>query len=138
MSAEERTMHERNVSRMTAATLLLASGTAWLALFGAVQAQQATEQYIPIGESPGVSDGYSLIGELVAVQLQSREISVATNTGRRTFDVAKTTRIWLDRSQLGRASTEASFADCEVGRLVEVTPRRDDASVALWIKIRAE
>jgi len=100
--------------------------------------QLSTEQYIPIGTSPGVSGESSFIGRIVSVDPASRELTVEDASGQHTVTATMETRIWLDRSASGRASTEGSYADCEVGRRTEVLPRRDDPGVAAWIKIEAQ
>ncbi|MEE8060823.1 MAG: hypothetical protein V3T16_03300, partial [Gemmatimonadales bacterium] len=47
-------------------------------IFGvsALQGQESTEQFIPIGKSPGMSGMYSMIGEVVSVDAQNRTVTV--------------------------------------------------------------
>lgn len=99
--------------------------------------QQTTEQYIPIGESPGISDKYSYIGSIVLVDEQTRTIVVESNRGTKTIRVTPTTRLWMDRSKGKRTSTVASYHDCKIGRTVEVMYDHDDHGVAVWIKIES-
>ncbi len=98
-------------------------------------AQQTTERYIPIGASPGVSGEYSYIGEIVAVDMSNRTLTVEDESGRHTITLTAETRIWLDRSQRRRTALEGNYEDCEVGRRVEVMHRHDDPMVAEWIKV---
>lgn len=111
-----------------------------LACFGisSAHAQQTTERYIPIGQSPGISDKYSYIGDIVAVDAAAHTIVVDSNRGRRTVEVTADTRIWLDRSTIKQTNAVGSYTDCEVGRKVEVMHKRDDESVAAWIKIETQ
>ena len=99
--------------------------------------QQTTEQYIPIGKSPGISDKYSYIGSIVSVDEQAQTIVVQSNRGSKTIRVTPTTRLWLDRSKSKRSNLEASYSDCEVGRTVEIMYDHDDHGVAVWIKIES-
>jgi len=113
--------------------------TAVVLLVGASAAtgQQSTEQYIPIGSSPGVSGKYSYIGQLAAVDLANRRLTVEDASGEHSIAMNQGTRIWLDRTASRRANTVGSYADCQVGRRVEVMPMHDDPGVAAWIKIEA-
>ena len=99
--------------------------------------QQTTEQYIPIGKSPGISNKYSYIGSIVSVDEEARTIVVESNRGNKTIRVTPTTRLWLDRSRKKRTNIEASYSDCEVGRQVEVMYDHDDHNVAVWIKVES-
>jgi len=102
-----------------------------------IHAQQAAEQFIPIGYSPGVSDKYSFIGKIIDVDQETHTIVVDSNRGQRVIKVTHMTRIWLDRSKVKRTNTVGSYSDCEVGRKVEVMQEHDNESVADWIKIES-
>ena len=127
-------MRSRNFERMylPLVVALLLGG------FAAVSAQQTTERYIPIGASPGVSGEYSYIGEIVAVDMSRRMLTVEDEAGRHTIRVTEETRIWLDRSRRRQAALEGGYEDCEVGRRVEVMHTRDDPMVAEWIKVETQ
>ena len=100
--------------------------------------QQSTEQFIPIGYSPGVSNKYTYIGSIVAVDREAHTIVVQSNRGKRTIRVTPRTRIWLDRSKIKRTNLVGSYSDCEEGRKVEIMHDRDDENVADWIKIESK
>jgi hypothetical protein len=125
-------MRKRLQLDTTCRILLLALAAA---PFGSVHAQEATEQFIPIGESPGVSGTESYTGEIMAVDSRNREVSIQAGSRERTIKVVPETRIWLDRSERRRENTEASFSACQVGRRVEIMPRDDAEDVAAWIKV---
>lgn len=127
-------MTDFNTSNIWLASLLL---TISLAGTPVVFGQQTTEQYIPIGQSPGVSNKYSYIGSIVAVDRDTNTLTVQTDRGTKTIRVLPKTRIWLDRSKAKRTNIAASYSDCEVGRKVEVMYDHDDHDVADWIKIEA-
>ena len=100
------------------------------------QAQETTERFIPVGQSPGISGTRSYLGEIVSVNLQRKTFTVRDAQGLRTIKVAPRTRIWLDRSAQQLTSQTGSMTDLEVGRRVEVLyvddRRRDTAD---WIKV---
>ncbi len=101
-----------------------------------VHAQKETERYIPLGQSPGVSQKYTSIGEIAEVDPATRTVTVAEQAGRRTVKITEKTRIWLDRTKLRQANLSGSFTDLQKGRRVEVKyedPER--RQVADWVKV---
>ncbi len=100
-------------------------------------AQESTEQFIPIGMSPGISDKYSYIGSILDFDKAAATFVVDSNRGSKTIKVSPKTRIWLDRSKNNKTSIKASFDDIEVGRKVEVMYQRTDEGLANWIKIES-
>lgn len=93
-------------------------------------AQKATEQYIPVGRSPGLSGYATLVGRIEAVDAKLRILTVS---GREVV-VADATSIWLDRTSLGLTNTRGALADCRRGLTVEVK-LADDGRAADWIKV---
>jgi hypothetical protein len=119
-------------------TLLNGTGilVAMLCAISHAHGQKATEQFIPIGQSPGVSQKYTSIGEIADVDARAQTVTIADPAGRRTVRVTDKTRIWLDRTKLKQTNLSGSFADLQKGRRVEVKyedPTRRD--VADWVKI---
>jgi len=111
--------------------------SAWLLGVPSARAQQATERYIPLGQSPGLSWRYNYIGPIRAVDPENRTLTVVGPAGARLIGVTKRTRIWLDRTMLESTSLSGTFEDCQLGRTVEVKykdPARGE--VADWIKVR--
>ncbi len=109
------------------------------ALAGAplARGQEATERYIPIGQSPGLSRQYNYLGPIDAVDPENRTLTIAGPSGPRVVKLTERTRIWLDRSMLESTSSSGSFADCLLGRRVEVKyedPARRE--LADWIKVQ--
>ena len=129
-----RVQHGRTVMRL----LLNGVGVA-LALVGAASpaySQKATEQYIPIGQSPGLSGEYTYIGAIAQVAASNQTITVADSAGPHTVKISKSTRIWVDRSKLKQSNVSGTFSDLQPGRRVEVKyvdPERRDA--AAWVKV---
>ena len=98
--------------------------------------QKATERYIPIGQSPGLSGKYTSIALIMEVNSRAQAFTIADSAGPRTVQVTKKTRIWLDRSKLKRSNVVGDFTDLQKGRRVEVkyedSRRRE---VAEWVKV---
>lgn len=127
-------MRTLRMNIISTATLLLTIIFWWSSLS---YAQQSTEQFIPIGKSPGISDKYSYIGNITAVNKQTNSFMMQTGNGETEITISPTTRIWLDRSKNKKTNIEASFDDCETGRTVEVMHNRDNKNIADWIKIES-
>lgn len=97
----------------------------------------ATERYIPIGKSPGVSGQYSYLGTIEAVDVDGRRVGFDYPEGLHWVRIVDRTRIWLDRTRLGQTNVPGRVRDCVPGRTVEI--KFEDAErreVAEWIKIR--
>lgn len=100
--------------------------------------QEATERYIPMGQSPGLSQKYTSMGEIATVDAQQRTITIAEQAGPRTVRIEESTRIWIDRTRLKLTNLTGGFADLRRGSRVEVKyadPARRD--VADWVKVEA-
>ncbi|MCZ6500322.1 MAG: hypothetical protein O6844_07530 [Gammaproteobacteria bacterium] len=128
-------MNKRNLGTQIIKSLLL---VCMIWSVSPANGQQTTEQYIPIGYSPGVSDKYSYIGRIVAIDRKARTISVESRGVVRIIKVTAETRIWLDRSKARRENLLADYVDCEVGLKVELMHVRDNEDVADWIKIESK
>lgn len=99
-------------------------------------AHQATERFVPIGQSPGLSHKYTYIGEIKRVNARMRTITVAEPPGSRTIKISDKTRIWLDRSKLKLANQVGSFADLQRGRRVEIKYQdHRRKGTAAWVKV---
>ena len=106
-------------------------------LFSASHAhgQKPTEQYIPIGMSPGVSGKYTSLGAISGANARSRVITFADAAGPKTVQVTDTTRIWLDRSKLKLTNVSGRFTDLVKGRRVEVKYQVGNPRFAEWVKV---
>jgi hypothetical protein len=101
----------------------------------AARGQQATERYIPLGRSPGLSGEATHVGRVVAADPRQRTLTVEGAAGARRARITGQTRIWIDRSHLGESNTPASFADCELGYTAEIHYEGDEGA-ARWVKLR--
>lgn len=104
---------------------------------GAAFGQEATEMYIPIGQSPGVSNKTSLLGTIQAVDLGKRTLTVSSSKGARTVKITKRTQIWVDRSQKKQSNRACALTELKPGRKVEVNlGKGNPTGVAKWIKVQ--
>jgi hypothetical protein len=118
----------------TALIVALAS----LAVIAAAVAHPATEQYIPIGASPGpgvvrgtatpVAEPASGGPPIVAVERAGEEIGA--------YVVTPQTRIYVDRSTLGLPNLVGTLDDVQPGRVIEVRIADPATRAAEWIKVR--
>ena len=101
--------------------------------------QKSTEVFIPIGESPGLSGKYSVIGKIGSFDSETRILTIHGEDGELRIRITDETKIWLDNSAAKKTSKTGSQADCQQGRMCEVKyayagkTRTDRAE---WIKIR--
>jgi len=122
-------MRRAFIGRLAGMAMLMAG-------IGSAPAQKATEQFIPIGRSPGISGVQSYQGAIESVDPQRQTISVSDRTARGSITITKQTRIWIDRSKEGKANIAGGFPDLKVGQQIEVkfedAQRRENAE---WIKV---
>jgi hypothetical protein len=109
-----------------------------LALAGAAAAHPATEQFVPIGASPGpgvvqgtaapVAEPASGGPPIVAVERAGAEVGA--------YVVTERTRIYVDRSAEGLPNLVGTINDVEPGRVIEVRILDPQTREAEWIKVR--
>ncbi len=93
-------------------------------------AQQATELYIPIGQSPGLSkEGKTVIGYVTAVTNQQVTIS------NRVVKLDAKTWFYLDRSAVKRTNTYGGATNVVTNAFVEAWAPTN--GIANWVKIRS-
>ncbi|MGH8494865.1 MAG: hypothetical protein ACREVN_01895 [Gammaproteobacteria bacterium] len=116
--------------------LLIVLSIAALASPGDAIAQEATERYIPIGESPGVSGEETYLGECVRYDSQDQVLQVQGRAGERSIRLTEHTRIWLDRSRARKSNLVGDTDDLVPGRRIEVKyVDPEDETVADWVKV---
>jgi len=99
--------------------------------------QEATEMFIPIGQSPGLSGKGSLIGTLESVDPGKRMVTISSPSGAQTVGITDRTLIWLDRSQQKQPNQNGAINDLQKDRKVEVKLRKGEPkAVAEWIKVQ--
>src|SRR5207249_8623118 len=77
----------------------------------APSAQEMTERFIPVGQSPGLSGKYTVIGKLQSVNAREQICSVASAAGTVNVRITERTKIWLDRSLLRQPNVKGTIAD---------------------------
>lgn len=98
--------------------------------------QRSTEQFIPIGMSPGVSNKTTLVGLVDSLLMQQRMVAVRDQAVRRTVKITDKTWIWLDRSKLKLPNLRGRLADLQRGRRVEVKYADPETKlIAEWVKV---
>lgn len=121
-------------------TKTLCSGLLVLLGGGPCWAQQATELYIPIGASPGVSRTSSIIGQIVATDPQHKSLTLKDAAGTTSVTLTDQTPVWLDRTRSSGRNEAGSLADLKDGATVEVKYKgseRGPTVAAEWIKVEA-
>lgn len=116
----------RNISLLGSLMLLL------LGNISLAYAQKATEIFIPIGKSPGLSSKYTYMGKIESVNQQERTIM----TDGHNIVIGRDTHIWLDRTALQASNVAGSFADLQSGRQIEIKFANADKQAAEWIKVK--
>ena len=112
---------------------------AFAALTGAAVAHPATEQFVPIGESPGPG---VVQGRAEAVAEPSGDgpplVSVENTAGEEVgvYVVTPQTRVYIDRSQEGLPNLVGTLDDVQPGRVIEVRIADPETRAAEWIKVR--
>lgn len=121
-------------------TLQTLATLAILFFTGTAHAQKATEIYIPIGKSPGLSGKTTVIGTIDSVLAQERTMTIRGQGRTWTVKIEACTDIWIDRSRILRTNLYGTAADCRPGRLVEIKfqdNRPRDGATCEWIKVQA-
>lgn len=130
-------LHPEAVARLKEARrlqgMLLWGGTAY------AHGQEATEIFIPVGQSPGLSGKITIIGTIEAVNTATRTITIAGASGPWTAEITDRTSIWQDRSKLRLSNQNGAFTDLGKGRVVEVKYEDSQGNgkrPARWVKVQ--
>ncbi len=106
-----------------------------LTLVAPVLAQKATEVFIPISQSPGLSkEGKTILGTVFQVNKDGR-ISIVKDEQ---FFVVRTddkTKFYIDRSHLKQPNGYGKFEDIKAGAFVEAY---SPTGMAKWVKMRGQ
>lgn len=121
--------------------ILMKAGTTifLLGMIQSVSAQKATEIYIPVGQSPGLSGEYTTLGKVNTVNIQKQTISMSDAERSYELKITDSTQIWLDRSRLKLSNQMGSMKDIKEGMLAEVKYQKNERGGAVeWIKLQLE
>jgi hypothetical protein len=103
--------------------------------------QRATEMYIPVGQSPGLSGKHTMIGKIETINAQGRILTIAGSSGTHTATITGRTQIWLDNSKLKLTNQKGTFSDLQKGRIVEVKYEGNEPvgkGAAEWVKVQLD
>jgi hypothetical protein len=119
-------------------TGVVAIGVLLLAGTPSAYGQKATEMFIPIGQSPGLSNKISIIGTIETIDARARTVVVTGPSGSWNATITDRTKIWLDKSKLRLPNQKGTLTDLRKGLLAEV--KYEEAGVsrgpADWIKVQ--
>ena len=102
--------------------------------------QEATELFIPIGQSPDLSNKVTVIGTIESVDAEKRTIVVRTDGGSATATITEKTKLFLDRNRRKEPNRYCTFEEIRVGARVEVLYEgrtRATAGPAEWVKVES-
>ena len=119
---------------MTRLSVLVCIVPLWFMSATLAHGQEATERFVPIGQSPGQSGKMTTIGSVQSVNAQARSMTVAASGGG-TVSIAwgERTPIWIDRSGQQQSTLNGSAADVQPGRRVEF--KANKSGLARWVKV---
>jgi hypothetical protein len=118
------------------ARLTLLVGLAAATVAAPAAAQRTTEQFIPLGKSPGVSGIMAYMGTITEVNPAAKTVTISGPRGVTTMLVTGNTRIWLDRATQRRSTTTGKLTDLKVGWTAEMKYLEPDKKKgAEWIKV---
>lgn len=106
---------------------------------GAAAAHPATEQFVPIGESPGpgvVQGRAEAVAEPAADGPPIVSVETAQGEDVGAYIVTPQTRVYIDRSEQGLPNLVGSLEDIRPGRVIEVRIADFETRAAEWIKVR--
>ncbi len=101
-------------------------------------AQKATEMFIPIGQSAGLSGKHTLLARVQSVNEAQRSLTVLHDGTAYTAKLGAMTPVWLDRSSLKQANSVGSLSDVKPGMTVELKYQKNNrgAGDAEWVKVQ--
>ena len=116
----------------------------WLLAIGCftgAYAQKATEVYIPIGQSPGISGNSSVIGTVESIDIANSTITVLYDNKRYTGTIDTESFVYLDRSKYRKKNTIGDLTDCKAGSNCEMTYQYKEGQqtdIVKWLKVEVE
>jgi hypothetical protein len=111
-------------------------GFAWPKMF----AQTMTEVFIPIGQSPGVSGKYSVMGKIESVNLKDSTVTILQDAGGKvSFKITRGCHIYLDKSKLKLRNKKGYCADIKPGMKAEAKYKDNKPGNKVeWVKVQVE
>ncbi len=129
----------RGVNMMKYIEAIWLMGIIILGIAPFLHAEKAAELYIPVGQSPGLSDSHNLIGRIDAVDYQNRSLTVIGTAGRFIVHTTEHTLIFMDKSKLRQPNRYGTFAEIKPSIIVEVRFEAEKRHrPAEWIKLQID
>ncbi len=102
-------------------------------------AQKATEMFIPIGQSAGLSGKHTLMARVQSVDANARSITLVQDTATQTVKLGVRMPLWIDRSKQQQSNSAGTLADVRPGMLAEVKFINNNraAGEAEWVKVQS-
>jgi hypothetical protein len=127
-------MNQQNIKRLAlAASIVLGVFLGTSIAF----AQRATELFIPIGKSPGLSGKYTTIGIVESLDTQKQSIVISDSGRSLTILCSRATKFYVDCSSSGKPNIMGTMSHCKKGILAEVKYFENKVGgVAEWIKVK--
>ncbi len=102
--------------------------------------QATTEIYIPIGQSPGVSGKYSIIGKIEAINLNDSTVTIIQDAGSKVnVKITPGCTIYLDKNKLKMSNKKGYCANIKPGMRTEAKYKDNKPGNKLeWIKVQLE
>lgn len=111
-------------------TLVLLAGTV---IAMAASGHPATELYIPLGKSPGISHVKSYIGRIQSLGAAQNGFTMLVQDSPKYVAFDKTTKIYLQYATPGKANRLGSYTDCQADRTAEAYVAED--GTVRWVKV---
>jgi hypothetical protein len=104
----------------------------------AAMAQKATEMFVPIGQSSGLSGKHTLLGRVQAVNTAEHSITLIQDSTSHTVKLGASVPVWIDRSKQQQSNSPGTLADAKPGMLAEVKFVKNSRSggEAEWVKLQ--
>ena len=103
-------------------------------------AQKMTEIYIPVGQSPGVSGKYSLMGSVESVNMNDSTVTIRQDGGSKTtIKITAGCAVYLDKSKLKLSNKKGYCANIKQGMKAEAKYKDNKPGGLIeWIKVQPE
>ena len=139
-------MHKPMLEDTPMKTLHSVAPARWLllaALLGASAlpclAQKATEMFIPLGQSAGLSGKHTMVARVQAVNPGERSLTCVQDGTVQIVRLGARTPVWVDRSKIQQQNSAGTLADVTPGALVEVKFQKNNRATgeAEWVKVQS-
>ena len=102
-------------------------------------AQKATEMFVPIGQSAGLSGKHTMMARVQSVDANARSITLVQDATTQTVKLGAKMPLWIDRSKQQQSNSAGTLADVRPGMLAEVKFLKNNraAGEAEWVKVQS-